>query len=283
MSDHQEPSLDAVLDHGGWLLIDPRPVAAAHPDTFEMPTREELDGLGRGSGVKAMFTLADLSDPVRDGRPAYSSAGVPQLTLVTERMWLQVLGRDGDLLRCVLDNVPFSTHTRLVVNARIDIPVSHVIATDPDGSGGLDDYLAELERSDLPPVAEHSLTRPEDATRWPSVRPDQDEICRRAGVWPHPPWPFGQMLVAKDLSPDAAPVHGARFAAEPERGDCGWVVFAGYGSMDEAHEAVGFEVVTVQEACRRQPRLLAYLALPEAWGFTFGPDGDDVYLADITD
>ena len=43
MSDHAAPSLDAVLAHGGWLLIDPRPVAAAHPDTFEMPTPEELE------------------------------------------------------------------------------------------------------------------------------------------------------------------------------------------------------------------------------------------------
>ena len=129
--DGESATLTEVLDHGGWLLIDPRPVAAEHPDTFELPSGDDLGALGPGSGIKAMLRCADLADPVRDGLAAYGPDGRPQLALVTERMWLLVLGRDGDRLDCVLDNAPYAAYTRLVPGARISVPKGSVRTTSP--------------------------------------------------------------------------------------------------------------------------------------------------------
>ena len=274
--DGAHATLEQVLEHGGWLLIDPGPTAAAHPDTFAMPTPEELAALRPGSGVKVMFRLADLTDSVRDRLLAHGVDDPPRLCTVTERMWLVVLRRDGDLLTCVLDNQPYAAYSRLVVGAEVTVPVGYVIATGT-GPDDLDAYLAQNEQSGLPRLPEVETTRPEDPTRWPSIRADQSEVCRRAGVWPAPPWMFASMLVARDLSPEREPVHGARFHAEPDRGDCGWVVFAGYESMDAVADGPGFDIVTVQQACARDRRILRYLALPQGWGFTAASHGDDVH------
>jgi len=278
--DGAEATLDQVLAHGGWLLVDPRPTAAAHPDTFAMPSAEELAALGPGSGVKVIFRLADLTDSVRDRVLAHGLDEPPRLCTVTERMWLVVVRRQGDLLTCVLDNQPYAAYSRLVVGAEVTVPVAYVIATGagPDDLAG---YLAQNDENGLPRLPESETTRPEDPRRWPSIRADQSEVCRRAGVWPAPAWMFASMLVARDLSPEREPVVGARFHAEPDRGDCGWVVFAGYESMDEVAKGPGFDVVTVQQACARDRRILRYLALPEGWGFTAGSGGDHVHPAEI--
>ena len=247
-----------------------------------MPAVEELAALERGWLVRAMFRLADLADPVRDRTASYAADGRPTVTLTTERMWLVVLGRDGDVLDCMLDNNPYAAYTRLCPGSRIALPASHVIATGPPREDGdLDAYLADLESVGLPLVDEAEHTRPEDPTRWPSVRDDQSEVCRRAGVWPHPPWLFSRLVVAADLTVKQNPLHGGRLAPEPDRGDNGWVVFAGYDSMDEVADGPGFEVVSLQDAAARRPDLLPYLALPEGWGFTTGPAGDEVYPIDI--
>ena len=192
-----------------------------------MPEPEELDALGPGSGVKVMFRLADLADSVRDRVAAHDVRGRPRLSTVTERMSLVVLRRHGDLLTCVLDNQPYAAYSRLVAGAEVTVPVAYVIATGT-GPEDLDAYLARNDASGLARLSERETTRPEDPTRWPSIRADQSEVCRRAGVWPAPPWMFASMLVARDLSADREPVRGARSHAEPDRGDCGWVVFAGY-------------------------------------------------------
>lgn len=280
--DGESATLTEVLDHGGWLLIDPRPVAAEHPDTFELPSGDDLGALGPGSGIKAMLRCADLADPVRDGLAAYGPDGRPQLALVTERMWLLVLGRDGDRLDCVLDNAPYAAYTRLVPGARISVPLTHVIDTaEGVGPDDLAAYLAESESVGLPLLAPEEVARPEDPTRWPTVRDDQSQECRRAGVWPEPPWMFSSMIVSADLAPDRFPLKGARFDAQPDRHDNGWVVFAGRDTMDEVQDGPGFEVVTLQEAHRRHPGILRYLALPEGWGFTVTPAGDEVHPVEI--
>ena len=273
--DGDAATLQELLQHGGWLLIDPRPVASEHPDTFEMPTDEERAQLGTGSLVKVMFRLADLADPVRDGLAAYGPDGRPQLAPTTERMWLIVLRREADLLVCVLDNAPYAAYSRLLPGATVHVPASHVIATG-DAVRDLDGYLAELDRMDLLQPAD-AVMAAEDPSRWPSVREDQSEECRRAGVWPEPPWMFSSMIVAADLSGDRLPLKGARFDARPDRDDNGWVVFAGYESMDEVQDGPGFDVVSLQEAHRRHPGILRYLALPQGWGFTLTADGSQVH------
>ncbi len=55
MTQERTPPLAEVLARGGWALLDPRPTAAAHPDTFEMPTAAELAALRPGHQVRAMF------------------------------------------------------------------------------------------------------------------------------------------------------------------------------------------------------------------------------------
>ncbi len=67
MTQERTPPLAEVLARGGWALLDPRPTAAAHPDTFEMPTAAELAAVRPGHQVRAMFAVADLADEVRDG------------------------------------------------------------------------------------------------------------------------------------------------------------------------------------------------------------------------
>ena len=130
--DGAHPTLEQVLEHGGWLLVDPGPTAAAHPDTFATPGPEELAALGPGSCVKVMVRLADLADSVRDRVAAHDVHGRPRLSTVTERMWLVVLRRHADLLTCVLDNEPYAAYSRLVAGAEVTVPVASVIAT---GSG----------------------------------------------------------------------------------------------------------------------------------------------------
>ncbi len=281
-----DPRLAEVLAHGGWRLLDPGPIAGdgiarQDPDTAEMPPPEERSALGRGWLVRALFELADLADPVRDGAEPYAD-GLPHLVLATERMWLVVLGRDGQTLDCMLDHKPYAAYTRLCPGARIALPTSHVIAiAPPREEGDLEAYLADLAALGLPLLDEAEHTRAEDPTRWPSVRDDQSEVCRGAGVWPHPPWPSSRLLVATDLTVKRTPLHGGRLTPAPDRGDNGWVVFAGYDSMDEVSAGPGFEVVSVQDAAARRPDLLPYLALPPGWGFTTGPAGDEVYPIDV--
>ncbi len=46
-----------TLDEDGWELDDGEPIAAAHPDTFWIPPREERDALAPGQQVKLIFRI----------------------------------------------------------------------------------------------------------------------------------------------------------------------------------------------------------------------------------
>ena len=129
-----------------------------------MPSAEELAALGPGSGVKVIFRLADLTDSVRDRVLAHGLDEPPRLCTVTERMWLVVVRRNGDLLTCVLDNQPYAAYSRLVVGAEVTVPVAYVIATGtgPDDLAG---YLAQNDENGLPRLPESETTRPEDPRR----------------------------------------------------------------------------------------------------------------------
>lgn len=276
--------LSALLAHGGWELLDPRPTAARHPDTFVMPTAEELDALGPGSMVRAMFDVATIADVVRDDLTPYDEEGHPRLVTQVERMWAVVLQVDGDTVECALDNLPFGTHTRLLPNDRLRIPLSHVIATG-ERAADHEEYLAFLARWEADP--DHpgtDPTSPMDPHAPPRLRSDQQEVCDRTGARPEPPWPMGSGLLAKNVTPQSLLVYGARFPADASRRDTGWVVFADNEDFEEVGRTVGFTVATLQDMYRAHPAIWPYVALPTGWGFTLAAGTEhDVYPVEISD
>ncbi len=270
-----------LLARGGWELVDPRPVAAEHPDTFEMPSAADLAGLQRGSLVRAMFLLADIADVSRDALAPYDDGGRPVLVTHVERMWAVVIGREGDRVSCLLDNQPYATHTSLEVFDRIDLPLSHLIATQP-ADRDLGEYLALVDRMAAEDRRPSGSATPVDSAAPPRIRGDQRAVCERAGVRAEPPSLFGAALVARDVRPDAPVLHGARMEPDAERRDTGWLFLCG-DDFEEVAQTVGFDVVTVQQACRAHPAILARLALPVGWGFTVADGVDDLYEVKLTD
>lgn len=256
-------------------------MAAEHPDTFELPSAADLDGIVPGSVVRAMFELVDIADVARDGRAPYDDAGRPVLVTHVERMWAVVTGRDGDAVTCLLDNQPYASHTSLELFDPLRLPVSHLIAVDPPRPE-LAEHLAFVRQMAAEDTRPAGSATPVAPTAPPRVRGDQQAVCDRAGVRAEPPWPFGAALVARDVSPGAEVLHGARFAPVPERRDTGWVFFCG-DDFEDVAQTVGFDVVTVQEACRAHPAILPRLALPVGWGFTLADGVDDLYEIDVVD
>lgn len=273
--------LSALLARGGWDLVDPRPVAAEHPDTFEMPSAGDLAGLRPGSLVRAMFEVVDIADVARDGLAPYDAAGRPVLVPHVERMWAVVTEVVGEAVVCVLDNQPYATHTHLQVHDRLELPLTHLIATDrpiPD----LDGLLAVVNRLAGDDDRPHGPSTPVNPLAAPRIRADQQAICDRAGVRAEPPSLFGAALLARNVTPDVAVLHGARFDPDPARRDTGWVFFSG-DDFEEVARTVGFDVVTLQQAHRAHPAIQPRWVLPVGWGFTLADGVDDLYPADISD
>jgi uncharacterized protein YegJ (DUF2314 family) len=71
----------------GYTLVNAQVMAELHPQTFEAPTKEDLDKLESGDIVKLCF-----EDSEGEG---------------SERMWVTVTSVSGDTLTGVLDNTPF--------------------------------------------------------------------------------------------------------------------------------------------------------------------------------
>lgn len=273
--------LGDLLARGGWELVDPRPVAAENPDTFELPGADRLAGLRPGDQVRAMFRLATIADLARDGQPPYDGQGRPVLVTQVERMWLIVTGVADGVVDGVLENQPYATHTRLTVNDRVRVPVDHLIATDRP----IDDYdgfLAFLQRWEADAPA-GGATDPVDPLAGPRIHGSQQAACDRAGVRPEPAWPFGAALLARNVTPESTVVHGARFEPRPDRQDTGWVFFADSPDFEEVANSVGFDVVRLQEVHRAHPAAWPYIALPAGWGFTLADGGEDVYQVEIED
>lgn len=278
------PDLSALLARGGWELVDPRPTAAQHPDTFEMPTAAELDALAPGSMVRAIFQVATIADVVRDGLLPYDPDERPHLVSQRERMWAIVTGVDGDVVECALDNQPFATHTNLSIYDRVSLPVSHLIATGapvPD----YDDFLAFLAKWEADPDNPGTdPSSPVDPLAPPRIRSDQQEVCDRVGARAEPPWPMGSGLLAKNVTPQSLLVYGARFPADAERKDTGWVVFAENDDFETVSKTVGFTVATLQDMYQAHPAIWPYITLPTGWGFTLAAGTEhDVYPVEITD
>lgn len=274
--------MQALLARGGWELLDPRPVAAENPDTFELPGAEALAGLVPGSVVRAMFRLATIADLARDDRPPYDAQGHPVLVTHVERMWAVVTSVEGDAVECLLDNQPYATHTSLTVFDRLRLPHSHLIAIDPPRPDLAEHlaFVARMAEQDERPAAQDT---PVDPVAPPRIRGDQQAVCDRAGVRAEPPWPFGAALLARNVTPDVAVLHAARFPPTPERRDTGWVFFADSADFEEVASTVGFDVVMVQEASRAHPAIQPRLALPPGWGFSVADGLDDLYPVQIDD
>ncbi|GAB2601998.1 immunity protein Imm33 domain-containing protein [Pseudactinotalea suaedae] len=269
--------IEALLSHGGWQLMDPRPLAAEHRGTFELPTAAALAALQPGSLVRAMFRTATIADASRDGVGPYDVHGRPVLVEIVERMWGIVIGRDTETLEVALDNHPFATHTRLLPHDRVRIPSTFVIATGepvPD-LPRLTAFLAAWESDPANPRIDP--TTPVDPLSPPRLRRDQQEVVNRIGVPAHPPVPFSNVLVSRNVTPDSVPLYGARFEPQPARRDCGWVFFTGPPDLQQVSETVGFDVLTLQAAQQRHPKIQPYLAMAPGWGFTLFPEGDDIY------
>ncbi|MEV5002374.1 immunity protein Imm33 domain-containing protein [Nocardioides sp. LML1-1-1.1] len=277
-----DPGMQALLARGGWELDDPRPVAAAHPETFELPSAADLAALVPGSPVRALFRLATIADAARDARTPYDDQGHPVLVPHVERMWAVVTAVDDDAVECLLDNQPYATHTSLTLFDRLRIPLTHLIATGtprPDLAEHLA-FVARMAEQDERPAAQDTPVDPHAA---PRVRGDQQGVCERAGVRAEPAWPFGAALLARDVTPEVAMLHGARFPPNPERRDTGWVFFAGDGDFEEVAATVGFDVVMLQQASQAHPAIWPRSVLPPGWGFSVGDGVDDLYPVEITD
>lgn len=281
--DASHPPLTTVLAHGGWLVVDPRPIAAAHPDTFELPTPDELAAIRPGTAVRAIVALADQADHVRDSLAPYDEAGRPQLVVANERMWFVVLERDELAVETLLDSQPLATHTRLGKATRVRLPLTHLIALD-EGPDDLPGYLSWIADLGFRPVPESAAAVPEDPHRPPTLRPSEQAISQRFGVAAERPWLFARCLVADDVSDSAAPpLYGARFAPQSDRGDCGWTIWASDADLESVSTTVGFSTITVQELAERRGDVLPYLVLPPGWGFTLAPGHEEAYPIDLED
>jgi hypothetical protein len=88
-----------LLAHGGWALVDPRPIQAANPTTFLLPAPDELATVQQGHTIRALFEIAELADHSIDGQSPWNTDGTPNLVVLAERMWLWVQaveqGADG--------------------------------------------------------------------------------------------------------------------------------------------------------------------------------------------
>lgn len=74
-----------------WTFVDAEMTAKQYPDSFEIPTAEEIATVDKGSLVKLIF---EIVDPI-EGEP------------IAERMWVIVTQRKGDNFIGILDNDPF--------------------------------------------------------------------------------------------------------------------------------------------------------------------------------
>ncbi len=280
VEDDDDDGVDALIAHGGWLLDDARARHAAHPETFWLPPADDLARIDRGAMVQLIFRLADMADPVVDKMAPYDEDGRPNLVVSHERMWVRVEEAGDAELLGVLDSMPLATHCRLVPGARIRFRREDVIDLDLDPPDTLEDVLAFWADIGLPVLAPDQVTAPEDRLRDPTTSEAQAEVCARYGVRPERPAqvPTVRALVGGSLAEGTWPVYGMRSRPQPDRGHCGWVVWAVHPDMADAAAADGLDPVPFTEVRERNEAVWPYLALPPGWAFVLDAEGsEDVY------
>lgn len=180
-----------LIAGGGWALDDVQARHAAHPDTFLLPSADDLAGLSPGTCARLIFAVADQADPVRDGLDPYDGAGAPNLVVSFERMWVWVREVDADGLTGVLQNLPMATHTRLVPGASVRFRPEDVIEVDLDPPAPMIEEIARMAGIGFPVLAFDVVTEPEDPYRRPSIalrkrRPAIARASGRSGPGPSP-------------------------------------------------------------------------------------------------
>lgn len=274
--------LSGLLGRGGWEIVDPRTVTTVGHDTDNLPDDDALATLAQGSTVRAMFRVATIADVVRDGIAPYDADGRPVLVSEVERLWAIVTGVGDDEVDCVLTSQPFGTHTSLAAYHRLRVPSSHLLEIGP-AEPDLDGFLTFLARWEGDPENAADPTDAVDPVAAPRIRGDQQEVCDRVGARAEPPWPFGRGLLAKNVTPGSVLVYGARFVADAERQDTGWVVYADHSDFEHVSATVGFTVATLEEIYRAHPAVWPFVALPTGWGFTLAGGAEEVYPVEVAD
>ena len=242
-----------LLGHVGWQLDDAQARHRANPDTFLLPSDDELRRVDVGHAVRLIFRLADLADPIRDGTEPYSSDGLVNMVVSHERMWLWVERIEDDTLIGVLQNLPVATHSNLVPGARVRFHRHDVIDVDLEPPVDMDDELAAMSEMGFPALDEAAAVA---AVAVPSP------------TAPAVPAPEG-------VSADVFPLYGARRKPQPHRGDCGWALWSQHRDMQVAADENGFDVVSVGDVRQRSKSMWRFLALPAGWAFTIGLDGEE--------
>ena len=102
----------ARLESHGWELESAVGRHERFPDTFWIPSREERDGIVPGQAAKLIFRIRE------------AGAG-PEDAPSTERMWVYVTGRRGDVFEGRLQNVPRTTD-RLAPGSPVRFLAEHV-------------------------------------------------------------------------------------------------------------------------------------------------------------
>jgi hypothetical protein len=114
----QRPTRNA-FEKDGWTLISAEARQDAHPDTFQIPSREARETLTQGDGVKLLFDIE-----TREG-DRVTDRGV-------DRLWVIVKRRTGLNYLGVLDSDPGSAEG-------LNLHVGDVITFGPE-------HVAEIDR-----------------------------------------------------------------------------------------------------------------------------------------
>ena len=96
----------------GIQLDDPRPIAASAPYTYSLPNPDELQALGPGDAIKAIFRETN-------GGKEYDA----------ERMWVRIDKIQGQTVIGRVDNIPFDMPS-IQLHDLVEIPLTHAIDVD---------------------------------------------------------------------------------------------------------------------------------------------------------
>lgn len=266
---------------GGWGLHDPRPIQEANPETFWLPDPSEIEGLRPGSSARLIFEVLSLADRSIDGESPYGADGSPNLVVARERMWTVITARQetpsGIQFVGVLQNQPVARWSRLMPGVQLTFPASHIIDFDPDFTDDIDEFIAELQASEIPVVDKHVANAPLDSQFMPSFAPSQLAVCERVGVRPEPVALPCRYLCSTSALSGELPIHGARYTPNEGQADSGWMIWSDSQAHDPA--AGDYAMVNIWEMGEVFSSLKQYFALPPGWSFVHGESGyQDVYF-----
>jgi hypothetical protein len=98
------------------------------------------------------------------------------------------------------------------------------------------------------------------------------DVCARFGARPSPPHPDEKLGIAL-RSLGLLPLNGLRH--KPERGTCGWYLWAGQHLSDAPDFFDPLHVSHIGKYCADA---IPYLALPPGWRFLIAPGHEDVWF-----